>query len=638
MLGELETRDPEVIKPRDGARRCAGWLQAELSARAAVAALAGITALSISVHIALARAVHGPFVFMDELGYEQMARSLAQTGHFALYSKTGLAYSPLYPIVLSPIYALTSSAPDAYRWAQGLNTVLMSLSVFPIYGIARFVLERRLAVGVAALAAVSPLMFYSALELSENLAYPLVLVAIWAMLRALRDPRPRNDALLLGAILLATAARLQAIVLVPAAVTAIPLVALLRPAVPEDGRLRSLRHALAQHRLLLGVLCAGAAAVLVRTIQNGGAIPFAGRYAIVGSARPAPLRVLEITVQHLAGLDFAVGVVPFAAALLATYALARAGFPRDGLLFAAVAAATTFWLLLETGFDAAAFDTGLSGGANGQRGGDLPRIHERYLVYLVPLFLVALVAIVRRAWRRAPRTFHLLVAAAAALLPAVIPFSRDINHTIVADSFSLEVFGRTTPAGTIVPIAHPTVTAVALAGVLAAVYVLAFLEGHRSLAVVATVVAFLFVSTLVLGRTTGAATGATNERNLPAHRDWVDRAVGGNDAVLVSGIHVRRLPLLETAFNNLSITRLYYVCWASFGSDFGERELTVDAPGTLRDGGQPLRARYAVVPATLGVSGRVLARDPRGGLELVAPAGGVLTVPAASRAALGCQG
>ena len=108
---------------------------------ATAAALVGLAAVSAALRTILARQVHGPFVFMDELGYERMAQSFAHTGHLALFGKGGLAYSPLYPIVLSPIYALTSSAQTAYEWAKVVNAVLMSLAVFPVYGIARSVLH-----------------------------------------------------------------------------------------------------------------------------------------------------------------------------------------------------------------------------------------------------------------------------------------------------------------------------------------------------------------------------------------------------------------------------------------------------------------------------------------------------------------
>ena len=53
--------------------------------------------------------------------------------------------------------------------------------------------------------------------------------------------------------------------------------------------------------------------------------------------------------------------------------------------FAAVSLCVSAWFLLEAAYDAAAFD-GV---------GDLPRIHERYLIYLAPLFIVATLAVVR---------------------------------------------------------------------------------------------------------------------------------------------------------------------------------------------------------------------------------------------------
>jgi hypothetical protein len=80
--------------------------------------------------------------------------------------------------------------------------------------------------------------------------------------------------------------------------------------------------------------------------------------------------------------------------------------------------------------------------------------------------------------------------------------------------------------------------------------------------------------------------------------------------------------LRETAFWNSSVTRLYYTCDPAFGGGFGEKPLS---------GGTAIRARYAVVPDSLGVSGRVLARDPAGKLRLVAPRDGTLRVPATLR-------
>ena len=421
---------------------------------AIVVALAGLFAGSVAVRSIIGAHVHGPFFFMDELGYEQMARSFARTGHFALFNKPGMSYSPLYPVVLSPIYALTSTAQGAYAWVKVVNAVLLSLSVFPVYAIARFVLSRRQSLGVAALALLAPLVSYSSLELSENLAYPLCLLAIWAMLRALSRPSARNDVLLLAAIVLASAARLQLVALLPAALTAILLVALVPST--QDGRTRAALRAVSQHRVLFGTVAVALVAGLARTATNGGNLPLAGRYANVGSSSASPSHAIWLTVQHLAALDLMVAVVPFGCALAAAYVLAASGFPRKALLWGAVATSTTLWFVLEVGFDAAAFDKTYRL-STGVLRGDVPRIHERYLIYLVPFFLVALVALVRHKGK-APARVHLVIAAVIAALPAVIPFARDINYTSFAESPSLQILG-TVKHGVVVPIAHPTATA-----------------------------------------------------------------------------------------------------------------------------------------------------------------------------------
>ena len=572
---------------------------------------------------------------MDELGYERMAQSFAHTGHFSLFGKTGLAYSPLYPIVLSPIYALTSSLHTAYEWAKVENAVLISLSVFPAYAVARFVLRRDRALAAAGLSLLAPLMLYSGFEMSESLAYPLCLVAIWAMLRAVRRPSPRNDAILLGAIALAAAARLELVVLVPASLTAVLFVEVSRQE-RAGGRARAALRAVWAHRLLFGAAAVSLVAVLLRRASNGGDLPLAGRYANLGTTHVDPLRVLELFFQHLAELDFAVGVVPFAAALLAGYALVRFDLPRGPLIFASVALATTFWILLEVAFAAAEFDATSLRPRPGAGAADLPRIHERYLIYLIPLFVVALFAALPLLRDRVPLRYHLAIAVAVAALPAAIPFGTVINNTNGVDSFALQIFAKQLP-GKVVPASHATLLILVLSGFAAFVYLCAAAQPLPQLAVAMTAVAFLGLSAVELGRQTQRISAAA--LGLPAHANWVDRAVGGQSSVaLVAGAGVRALPLQETAFANRSITRVYRTCKVVLGADFGEQQLTLDPSGVLRLPSGPIRTRYAVVPAAFQTPGRVLGRDPAGGLVLIAPAEETLRVPAGRRSSVDCAG
>ena len=635
MLGEAESLELAAVRTDRAPSGRVAALRAHPTALT-LAALVGLAAASAALRAIVVGHVHGPLVFMDELGYQRMAWSFAHTGHFSLFGKGGLAYSPLYPILLSPIYTLTSSMHTAYEWAKVENAVLISLSVFPVYAIARFVLRRGAALGVAALSLLAPLMLYSDFEMSESLAYPLCLVAIWAMLRAVRRPGLRNDAILLAAILLASAARLQLVVLVPAAVTAVLLVAVLGHERTE-GRGGAVGRAMRAHRLLFGAAAVALVAVLVRRATNGGHLPLAGRYANLGTTHTDPVRVLELFFQHLAELDFAVGVVPFAAALLAGYALARGGFPRKGLVFASVALATTFWILLEVAFAAAEFDATSLQPRPGSGATDLPRIHERYLIYLIPLFLVALFVALPLLRNRFPLRDHFAVAALAIALPAAIPFATVINNTNGIDSFALQIFGKEL-AGKVVPVSHAAVLILALSAFAAFVYLCAAAQPLPLLAVAMAVVALIGLSTVALGRQLGRISPAAV--GLPAHANWVDRAVGSRSKVaLIAGAGVRALPLEETAFANLSIARVYRTCGTVFGSDFGEQELTLDSmTGALLTPSGPLRASYVVAPAAFRISGRVLARDPAGHLVLVAASGGAPRVPPRARSHVACAG
>src|SRR4029079_5130863 len=99
--------------------------------------------------------------------------------------------------------------------------------LLPAYGIARHLLPRRPAYLVAVLVAVAPLMYYTALGMSENLAFPLVLVAVWLLLRPRDRPSPVNDLCFLVAVVAAAATRIQLVTLLPTGVTALALVGLI---------------------------------------------------------------------------------------------------------------------------------------------------------------------------------------------------------------------------------------------------------------------------------------------------------------------------------------------------------------------------------------------------------------------------
>jgi hypothetical protein len=599
--------------PGREAARGAATFRREPSARTAFICIVGIFVFSTALRIALGFRVHAPTVFSDEIGYQKLAQSIGRTGRLALFNEEGLSYSPLYSLVLSPIYALGASASSAYSLTKIVNAVLISLAIFPTYKIARFILPRRSSLLVAGLSPLAPLMTYSSFTVSENLAYPLCLLAIWAMLHAVRAPSIRSDALLVGAVVLATAARTQLIVLVPAALTAVVLAAVVRRNAGETLR-RSLVRPAREHGLLSALLVGGLLVGATATVAGHDVLSAFGRYAVVFRAGfPNTWHLLNLFVQHLAGIDLAVGVVPFVGALVAGFVFIRSRPRAEHVVFAAVAVAMTAWLLVEVALDAALFDA--------PRGSDIPRIHERFVIYVLPLFLVALFAALRIPESRAPARVWFAAAAITALLPLVIPFHTVVNNTVNYESFGLHMFSRVGPGGQLVAVPHAALFAIWLAGTLSLLFV--YVRKRLRAVLTLLLIVSILVSTIAQRRVQDG--GDIARSLLPRHADWVDRAGPAADVILISsGRHPTAE--LETAYHNLSISRVYNVCSGAFGPEFGEETLTIDEARRLRGPSGHLTARYVVARTSLGLRGHVVARNANGHEVLVAPPPGPLTV------------
>jgi hypothetical protein len=578
-----------------------------------VLCLVGLAVLSTAIRAVLGVRVHAPTVFSDELGYMKLAQSIGRTGRIAVLDNEGLSFSPLYPLVLSPIYALGASVPTAYDLAKVVNAALMSAAVFPIYGIARLVLTRRLALLAALLSTLAPLMIYSGLTVSENLAYPLGLVAVWALLRAVCRPSVVNDALALGAILIAAATRAELLVLVPTALTAIPVATVLGRKTEESVGACLVRAA-KEHVLLVATFGGAALIGVIAGVGGQDALAPLGRYAVVGRSGLPPLsEFLDVLLRHIAGLSLAVGVVPFVGSLAVAYAFARSSSrSTPTVAFAAVASAMTVWLLLVVAFDAALIDL--------PHGADAPRIHERFLIYVVPLFLIGLLAAYRPLVRKPSGTVYVAAALATGLLPLLIPFHTVANQTSNYESFVLHPFTRVVN-GNVIPAHHATLQAIWICATLGLLF--AYMRGQLRTVVVLVLLAFLGVSTLARQRFENL--GNVGRALVPAHADWVDRADASGRVVLVTGAPEPDAEK-ETAYFNGSIDGVYFACSGAFGSEFGEQPIRAGSGGLLRTSSGPVEAAYAVVPVSLPVRGRVVASNRAGKEVLVALEDGRLSL------------
>jgi hypothetical protein len=276
------------------------------------------------------------------------------------------------------------------------------------------------------------------------------------------------------------------------------------------------------------------------------------------------------------------------------------------------------WLLLEVAYDAALFDV--------PHGTDAPRIHERFLIYVTPLFLVGLFAACRLSESKASARVYFAAATVSAFLPAVIPYHTVVNKTINYESFGLHPFSRIV-GGTVVAAQHASLESIWFAATLA----LLFVYVRRRLRAVVILVLIVFIGVFTIARQRFEDLGSQGRALLPARADWVDRARPAGEVVLV-GSGRDPSPEWETAYWNVSISAVYALCGGHFGSEFGEKLLTIGKGGHLRGPSGYLSAPYAVAKASLGLRGLVVARNVEGNEVLVIPARGSVSVRSAAAA------
>ena len=230
--------------------------------------------------------------------------------------------------------------------------------------------------------------------MTESLAYPVFLWAVLALHTAATAPSRRNDIVLLIAVAAAILARTQFAVLL----VIIPLALLL-------DRF-SVRLLLRQHRVL-AVAYTALALVVVVLLTAGQLSRALGTYSVTAEGNLAPSGMPRSLLEHLGPIALGIGIVPFVlGGAWLVIALLRER-TRAQHAFASIAIVTFVALLLEvTSYD-------LRFGAG--------RLHDRYLFYVVPLILVAFVAMLREStWPRwAIAATGALVALAFAFMPVV---------------------------------------------------------------------------------------------------------------------------------------------------------------------------------------------------------------------------
>jgi hypothetical protein len=556
--------------------------------------LAAIVVLSFALRAWLARGMVAPFIMVDELIYSELGRSVAAGDGFEVRDAPAGGFSLVYPLLISPAYALFDALPDAYAAVKTLNALLMSLAAVPTYLLARRLLAPSLSLLAAVLAVALPSLAYTGTVMTENVFYPLFVTTALALVLVLERPTPARQVLLLALVGAAFATRVQAVAFVPAALGAPFLLALL-------GR-RSLRAELRRFRVLYGAAAAGAVLVIAAQAARGQSLSdLLGAYSIVGDRSYDAETVARFFLYHLAELDLYLGVLPFAAFVLLAL-LARRAHPELAPFLAAGIALTTSVLLVVAAF-ASEF-------AN--------RIQERNTFVVAPFFLIALLVWVERGLPR-PRLIAPAVGLAAALLPLTIPFERFIETGAVSDTLALlplwDLYGS---------LLFDSVDWTVLAGGAVAAALFVFVPRRWSLALPAATLLFLAVVSWNVWQGERGFTGVYGSPGAlftgirVGDRDWIDRALpdGATAAFVWTGV-TDRFAVNQNEFFNRAVGAIYYVGGPTPGG-LAESEVTIDEEsGEIRTAdGEPVEAAYVLTEDAITPEGEVLARDPGIGITL----------------------
>ena len=130
-----------------------------------------------------------PSIFSDEIEFTQISRGIAETG---MPSRLGepSGFGSLYTYLVAPAWWLDPT--DAWEAAKLIGALVMTATIFPAYGLARFVVSRPWAVAAAIGAVAAPPLAYAPYLLEEPLAYPFSTTALWAITAAVARPTRRR--------------------------------------------------------------------------------------------------------------------------------------------------------------------------------------------------------------------------------------------------------------------------------------------------------------------------------------------------------------------------------------------------------------------------------------------------------------
>jgi hypothetical protein len=469
-----------------------------------------------------------------------VARAIARSGLPSLRGSVIDVPSLLVPYLTAPLW-LISDVSRAYHLVLALGGISFSAAVFPAY-----LLARRIGISpnggliVALLSVLVPDAAFATCALTEAYAYPLFLLTLLAVGDAVASPTRRRQLVAIGLMAALCLTRLQFLV--------IPLVYVISVLVREG----SWRRVVRAHPAVVGsVVLAGIGAFAAAR----------GFYSGVGAHSAAVFSIGPWLALDVFVLAIAAGWALVPGALVGFGRLLRSPDPWKRTF--GVLSTTTIALIV---FEAAYYDA------------ILPRVHERYTFYAVPLLAAAFVYAVQTV---PPRRSYVLIAYGMAVAAIVLPGTNSFQGADPSQApslLALQTFGAggarliwAIPLSLIaitVAQAHrvrwvPLVISVVIAGVLC-------IAGTRAL----------------LGYSPVAHPGGT--RNVDLYQLGAP-----SGSALVTWAGTDRYVLMKTLFWTPALTRVLVLGGGPATDGFGSQPVTFGRHGFVDASGRPVAGPFA---------------------------------------------
>jgi hypothetical protein len=552
-----------------------------LRAPSALLTLGLLVLVSTLLRFWAATRIPTPWIAPDELIYAELSRSLWEHGTLHLLGRPTSFFSFVYPALAGGPLSL-GDGHLGYTLLKELQALVVSLTAIPVFLWGRTFVSTRLALLAAALAVAIPDLAYSGLILTDVALYPVLVLAAWASAAALARPTLARQVLLVAAIALAAATRLQAAVLVPAFVTAVGVKALLD---------RELRWAARLWPTAVGFAALGAGWAAWQLRNGGPASKLFGAYQAAGEIHYSFGDALRFCLYHAGDVLLFTGAVPVCA-LAVLLAVRPAG--AEARAYLAVAASVTLWLVAEVGVFASRH---------------VGHLAERNLFALAPILFLALAL-----WldRGAPRPLFATAAAVAGalLLVAYLPTARLVTAATIPDALTLIPLHR-------LHVHAPGLSLRLVAIVLAAAAAAAFALVPRRLAwlLPAALLVVFAGASVSASRVVAAEATLVQPGTVGAHPRWIDAAAPGPVAYLYTG-DVYWNSVWESLFWNRRLERVYDLLEAAVPGGIPQDSLGPYGDGRLVDKfGHGPRVSYVVASDSLLVAGRRIA-DAGNGISL----------------------